>query len=145
MTANERVVRAVLEAINRHDPDGDQPYLAEDLVYRNPAFGETDKPGWRAFHVGRYETFPDFRITVERTLSVDDTVVMEARCTGTHRGKLAGIPPTNRAVEWQVAFVVDVEDGKIRRWHSHYDAATILRQIGALPTTGAPRATTARA
>jgi hypothetical protein len=40
---------------------------------------------------------------------------------------------------------VDVEDGKIRRWHSHYDAATILRQIGALPTTGAPRATTARA
>lgn len=136
MTANEKVVRAVLEAINRHDPDADQPYLAEDLVYRNPAFGETDKPGWRAFHVGRYDTFPDFRISVERTLSAGDTVVMEARCTGTHRGELAGIPPSNRAVEWPVAFVVDVANGKVRRWHSYYDAATVLRQIGAL---GAPR------
>ena len=145
MSRNEEVVRAVLEAVNRRDADGDQAYLADDLVYRNPAVGETDKQGWRTFHAGAYAGFPDFQVTIERMLSAGDTVIAEGRVTGTHRGEFAGMPASNRSFDVPIAFVVDIADGKVRRWHSYFDAATMLRQLGALPTSDTTQAATAPA
>ena len=83
MSRNEEVVRALLECINRRDADGDQAYLAEDFVYRNPAVGETDKSGWRAFHVGAYTAFPDFQVTAGRMLPGGERVFVEGRGPGT--------------------------------------------------------------
>ena len=139
MSRNEEVVRAVLECVNRRDADGDQAYLAEDFVYRNPAVGETDKSGWRAFHVGAYAAFPDFQVTADRMLSAGEAVIVEGRVTGTQRGEFAGMPASHRAIDVPIAFIVDVADTRVRRWHSYYDAATMLQQLGALPapdTTG---------
>ena len=99
MSRNAEVVRAVLEAVNRGDTDGDQAYLAEDGVYRNPAVGETDKSGWREFHAGAYAAFPDFRVTIDRLLSTGDTVIVEGRVTGTQRGEFGGMPASQRAID----------------------------------------------
>ena len=140
MSRNEDVVRAVLEAVNRRDADGDQAYLADDLVYRTPAVGETDKQGWRAFHAGAYAAFPDFEVTTDRMLTAGETVIAEGRVAGTQRGEFAGMPASNRTFDVPIAFVVDVADGKVRRWHSYFDAATMLRQLGALPAPDATQA-----
>ena len=140
MSRNEEVVRAVLGAVNRRDADGDQAYLADDFVYRNPAVGETDKAGWRTFHAGAYAAFPDFQVTIDRMLSDGETVIAEGRVTGTQRGEFAGLPASNRPFDVPIAFIVDAADGKVRRWHSYFDAATMLRQLGALPEPGATEA-----
>jgi steroid delta-isomerase-like uncharacterized protein len=136
MGGNEEVVRAVLEAVNRRDTEADQPHLADDLEYVNPSVGQTDKRGWREFHTGFYAAFPDLNIRVDRLLSAGDTVVAEARVTGTHRGEFGGLPATNRAVDVPAAFIVDVADGQVKRWHTYFDAAAVLRQLGALGTSG---------
>ena len=73
-------------------------------------------------------------------LTAGETVIAEGRVTGTQRGEFAGIPASNRTFDVPIAFVVDVADGKVRRWHSYFDAATMLRQLGALPEPGATQA-----
>ena len=69
---------------------------------------------------------------VERTVSEGNTVEGECTVTGTHRGELAGVPATNKSVKVPVLFIVDYENGKAKRWSSYLDAATLLRQIGAM-------------
>ena len=140
MSRNEEVVLAVLDAVNRRDADGDQAYLADDLVYRSPAVGETDRQGWRSFHAGAYAAFPDFQVAIDRMLSAGQTVIVEGRVTGTQRGEFAGLPASNRSFDVPIAFIVEVADGKVRRWHSYFDAATMLRQLGALPAPDATQA-----
>ncbi len=136
MGQSTEVARTVLESINRQDPDGDQPYLADALEYVNPAVGTTDKHGWREFHTGAYAAFPDFHVEIERGIEAGDTAVLECRVTGTHQGEFAGLPATGKAFAVPAAFIVDVADGRVARWHTYLDVAALLRQLGTLPDAG---------
>ncbi len=99
-----------------------------------------NKPHWQAFHAGAYAAFPDFPLVIDRMLAAGETVIVEGRVTGTQRGEFAGMPASQRAIDVPIAFIVEVADGKVRRWHSYFDAATMLRQLGALPAPDATQA-----
>ena len=51
---------------------------------------------------------------------------------------LPGIAPTGKRIEFAMAVVVHVEDGKIAAENLYWDSATILRQAGLLPDQGLP-------
>lgn len=51
---------------------------------------------------------------------------------------LPGIAPTGRRVEIPVVGVIAFRDGKIDREHLYWDQASVLAQIGVLPSAGLP-------
>ncbi len=102
------------------------------MNYVNPATGPTDKKGWNAFHTDLSGAFPDLMFHIDRVVSHGNTVVSECTITGTQKKEFAGVPATNRAIKIPAAFVVDLEAGRVKRWHSYFDTATMMRQLGAM-------------
>lgn len=136
MSENERMLQKFFEIANSHAPDALdrlQSLLSDDLVYWSPVTGPTDRIGMRSLHEGLWNAFPDFMYSVQRTISQGDTVVAQCIFKGDHRGELMGIGPTNRNVALPLAFVVGFREGKIHRWDSYFDVASLLRQLGATP------------
>jgi predicted ester cyclase len=65
----------------------------------------------------------------------DDRVVTRKTFHGTHQGDLFGIPPTDRAVAFDVIDILCVRDGKITDHWNVVDQLGLMRQIGALPAS----------
>lgn len=53
---------------------------------------------------------------------------------GTHTGDLPGLPATGKGVSVRGSSIIELQDGKIRRCSDYWDMATLLRQIGLMPT-----------
>src|SRR5919205_1195003 len=51
-----------------------------------------------------------------------------------HSALFAGVPATGKAINLPVAFCVDIAGGKVRDWRSYFDTASLMRQLGALPS-----------
>src|ERR671939_592195 len=134
MSQGEDILRAVLEMANRHDADAIQAYLAEDMRFQNPITGDSDTSGMHAVHSAIFAGFPDVEYRIERLLSQADSVVVECTVVGTHQGEFAGVPATGKSMNLPVAFCVEVAGRKVADWRSYFDTATLMRQIGALPT-----------
>jgi len=79
---------------------------------------------------------PDVHFTVNETVAQADSVAVEWTAAGTQRGKLMGVPPTNKSVTLNAISVFQVANGKIKKDHSVSDLLGMLRQMGALPAPG---------
>jgi len=142
MSSAETVFRQTVDLANRQDGDGIQQYLAEDLEFDNPVTGPTDKNGMQQFHASFFSAFPDLHYTIDKSVDNGKVLAVESTVTGTHKGQLMGIPPTNKKVELKAAFFVEVSGDKIIRWRSYFDTASMLRQLGVLPEPAAAGART---
>jgi len=131
-TSNANDFRAAMSAASARDHARFEAHLRDDVTFINPMVGTVDKAGFRAFHTALWTGLPDINYKVERTVAEGMTVVGECTVTGTQRGELAGVPATNKSVTLPVTFIVDYENGKVKRWSSYLDTATLLRQIGAM-------------
>ena len=128
---NARAMRTILDAINRtRDANAMEDYLAEDVAYLNPATGRTDRKGMLGFHTMLFKAFPDIRYRIDRLVAREDTVVTECAVRGRQRGEFVGIPPTGKPIDLPLAFVVDFDRGKVKRWNSYFDTGTMIRQLG---------------
>ena len=123
----------MLAAGNERDVENFFQLVSGDAEYENPITGRTNKEGMRTFHSALWRAFPDLDYGVNRIVSHGDTVVAEVTFRGTQKQELMGIPPTNKKVEMPLAFVIDVKDGKIRKWSAYFDTATMMRQLGQAP------------
>lgn len=54
-----------------------------------------------------------------------------------HRGRFLDHAPTGRPINFPLAVVIPFRDGLVAGERFYYDLATLLRQIGVLPTLGA--------
>jgi hypothetical protein len=79
--------------------------------------------------------FPDLRIERRSTHECSEAVcVIEWTLTATHEGQFMGIPPTHRLVELLACSIfTQGADRLISEEIVYFDAATLLRQLGALP------------
>ena len=132
---NARTVREVFEAWNAHDPDRlanlvDASYVAESDTIPAPVKG---RDGLRDFIKVYIAGFPDLRLEVEQVLTSGDFAVSRWKATGTHRGVLMGIPPTNRQSVTHGCTVSQFRDGKTVHDWIYWDVANMLRQLGVMP------------
>jgi steroid delta-isomerase-like uncharacterized protein len=132
LTEAEDVFRAFLDRANGHDIAGMQDLVADELFYRNPLMGVSDKEGLRKFQAGLFEGLPDIECHLDRLVSEGGVVMAECTVTGTHTGNLFTIPATNRKLVLPVVFVFDVAKGKIQKWSSYFDATEMMRQLGVI-------------
>ena len=105
------------------------------LVNRTPM--APDAPGGveevKAIFDMFHAAFDGFAVEVLDQLAEDDKVMTYKVFTGTHTGDFLGLPPTGRAVRFEVMDIVRIADGQIVEHWGLVDQLGLLRQLGAAP------------
>lgn len=73
--------------------------------------------------------FPDLYVNAEDLIADGDKAVKRWTATGTHRGPLAGIPPTGREVRFAGTSVYRMAGGRIAESWYVYDLHGLLQQL----------------
>ena len=81
---------------------------------------------------GLLAAFPDFYLNKLALHHADDSVIVEVRFGGTHRGVWAGLQPTEKKMEVQAALIFVFEGTDLVCEKVYFDHATVLRQLGAM-------------
>lgn len=77
--------------------------------------------------------FPDLKITIESLVADEERVAVTGKMSGTNRGPLMGLPPTDKTVSFAYMDMYAVANGQIAEvWHVE-DLAGMMRQLGLLP------------
>ena len=110
MANPESVAREMVDAVNRNDMSRYMELLHPEYTYRGPDAEVQRGPDAGVAVVQMYRTaFPDdMQLDVQRIQSAGDTAIVEFIGKGTHRGELAGIPPTGRRIEMPVVTVLEI-------------------------------------
>jgi predicted ester cyclase len=77
-----------------------------------------------------YDAFPDMHVTIDDMVAEGDKVAARVTMTGTHKGEIMGIPPTNKKVTVSLIFIDRFAGGKIVEDHGEYNALDLMRQLG---------------
>ncbi len=94
-----------------HGPDGARQLVT---VYRN--------------------AFPDIHFTIDEQVAEGDKVVTRYTVHGTHKGELAGIPPTGKSATVTGMSVGRIVNGKIVESWGIFDQFGMMQQLGVIPT-----------
>jgi predicted ester cyclase len=78
------------------------------------------------------EAFPDFHDTIDDQIAEGDKVVTRFTSTGTHRGVLMDLQPTNKRGTWMGIVIDRVEEGKIVEEWVSWDLFGMMQQLGAI-------------
>ncbi len=132
---NKAIHRRLTEEIfNRHDPDAVERFFSPDYVEHLPSPGQG--PGVeglkRMLAEEFFPAFPDQHWTTEEQIAEGDKVLSRFTWRGTHRGELAGIPPTNERVEVWAMALDRIADGKVVESRIVMDEVGLLQQLGVM-------------
>ncbi len=133
---NMEVIQELLEGWNTHDLERIVALVDEGAFWESDTLPEPVR-GREAIQQGfqMYLTaFPDVHFNTEQMIASGDYVVGRMLITGTHQGELRGIQPTNRKVEFHDCIVWEVRNGKITYIQDYWNTATMLSQMGVLPS-----------
>ena len=61
---------------------------------------------------------------------------MPWQTSGTHKGDLRGIAPTNKAMTVEGVTIIRIANGKILDHHVSWDALGMMQQLGIVPAVG---------
>jgi steroid delta-isomerase-like uncharacterized protein len=85
---------------------------------------------YKAFVRQIHEAFPDLHYVLEDQIAEADKVMIRNVASGTHKGSLMGIKPTNKRAQWAGISIDRIEQGKIvENWVS-WDMMGMLQQLG---------------
>jgi len=77
-----------------------------------------------------YDAFPDMHVTIDDMVAEGDKVAFRSTWTGTHKGEIMGIPPTNKKVTISLITISRIVGGKIVEDHGQFNALDLMRQLG---------------
>lgn len=137
---NEAEIRAlvdgIIEAWNRRDVDRFLSYLAEGVVWDDPAMLDAPAVGQaavRAFSERVLRAFPDFSYRVREPICVAQSgtrcvVPWEIRATHTGRFEPYGFAPTGQVVRIQGVDVLELDSGRVSRIDTLFSLVPALEQ-----------------
>jgi steroid delta-isomerase-like uncharacterized protein len=133
---NLDAVTNVLPHWNAHDIDAALESYAPEITWTNLAMEEVYQghAGVAGFLASLYSGFPDMTFAVSKRFARGEEIAEEWIMSGTHGGKYLGIPPTGRRVEIRGASLIKMRDGKFISDDFYYDGASVMRQLGVLPS-----------
>lgn len=73
---------------------------------------------------------PDLKFHVDETVSEKDKLVVAWTITGTHRGELLGIAPSNKKISVSGITINQIADGKILESTVMWDVVGLMQQLG---------------
>ena len=130
---NKAIVRRYQDAYNSNDLDVLDELLAPD--WKTQAFPtslmEQTVENAKTVHRGLLEAFPDLHIETHELIAEGDVVVQSYTVRGTHKGEMAGLPPTGNSIAVGGVSIFEVRDGRIVRHEAFSDLIDVLVQLGA--------------
>jgi len=82
------------------------------------------------------DAFPDMKVETVKIVADGDEVWMQSVLHGTHKGELAGIPPTGKKVSVTMFDRVVVRDGKAVEHWGVSDDMGMMTALGVVPEMG---------
>jgi len=81
-----------------------------------------------------FSAFPDLQFTINDMVVEGDKVAIRYTWTGTHKGEIMHIPPTNKKVTmWEIE-IDRIANGKFVEIWARYDTLGFMQQLGLVPT-----------
>ncbi len=124
--------RVWTEGLNRGDVSTADRAFLPDCVIHITGIAEPVRgiEAWKQVVQGLLTAFPDLHFTIEDQLGDGDRVAMRWSATGTHRGPLGPVPPTDKPIAIEGLIVDHLEDGKVRERWEQWDQSLMLQQLG---------------
>ncbi|MEM3097000.1 MAG: ester cyclase, partial [Nitrososphaerota archaeon] len=95
----ERAVRRAIDAYNRGELSVIDAIYDRGYVYHgNGEMADLTRDGWTRFLREMMAAFPDMHIHVDEIFTSGDRLCYRMTVSGTHKGELLGLPPTNRKI-----------------------------------------------
>ena len=121
--------------------------VIDELTAPNATFHDPSVPGgkftgpegMRQFVQIYRGAFPDVRITIDDQVVEGDKVVSRWTATGTHKGDLMGLAPTQKRATVTGIDIDRYQDGKVVEAWTSYDMYGMLQQLGVAPSLTAAR------
>ena len=135
--AYKRINSEITEALNTGKLDVLSRHISPNLVdHGMPPGMPGGIEGVKAFTTMWRAAFPDGRWTIQDTMVDGDRLSCRTSFTGTQKGSLMGIPPTNKRVNLEMNDWTRFQGDKcVEHWGS-IDMASIQQQLGLLPAPG---------
>lgn len=120
------IVREWLDAMNAHDLPRMNALYSEDAVGEEVADPPVrDREALEESYRELFYSYPDCKAKLLNIFSGGDQVLAEIRWTGTNKREFRGRPPTNELVGLRIAYIFEVEAGKIKKITEYYDSASV--------------------
>jgi steroid delta-isomerase-like uncharacterized protein len=105
--------------------------LADDVTYEGHLGQVNGKAEAKVFFESLVKAFPDAKFRISNAWGSGDTAIVEYTLTGTHKGPILGMPPTNRPISVHVVDVVRFAGDKVARVSTFSNGLEIMTQLGA--------------
>ena len=142
---NVAAVTAWYSVFEKKDDKGFLAPFADDVMhvdYTQPA-DIKGKDGAKKEWAELFKTFPDAKIATTAVTGFDNIVVAECAFTGTMKGAMAGIKPTNKNGTTHMVDVFEMKDGKVKAATTYGSTAEGAFAFGVMPPATKPAGTTA--
>lgn len=127
----EPLVRQFYEDLwNRWDDEAVDDLLADDFTFRGSLGTETKgRAEWRSYRDAIREGSPDFHNEVVTLVAQGDEAAARLLYTGTHSGRLAGLPATGRRFSYAGAAFFSGHRGRLTSAWVLGDLAALHEQL----------------
>ncbi|MDQ3910548.1 MAG: ester cyclase [Actinomycetota bacterium] len=138
--ANKPLMRRMVgEILNRGNLEVADEIFAPDYILHDPASPEDVRgpEGFKGFVSVFHNAFPDLHVTIEDQIAEgDNKMVTRYWASGTHRGELMGLPPSDKQGAFVGVGVTRTSEGRFVESWEHYDALGLIQQLGVVPLPG---------
>jgi predicted ester cyclase/quercetin dioxygenase-like cupin family protein len=134
---NKAIVRHFIEELwNKRNKGVIDEVIDDNYINHDPAYPYKHVPGpegVESFFALYGFAFPDLHITIEDMITQGDKVVWRWTASGTHKGYLMDIPPTNKPVTVTGIGISRILSGKIIEDWVNWDTLGMMQQLGVIP------------
>ena len=110
---------------------------ATDYIFHGGSGEEMrSRKDYKQFMSEFYSAFPDVHFTLDEIVVEGDKVATRWTMTGTHKGEIEGISPTNKKITIRGISIERVVGGKFVETWERYDTLGFMQQLGLAPTPG---------
>ncbi len=132
----EQVTRAFFEAINAMDRTNPLDLCSDDTRFEDTAFGVVvaGKEQYTGVFKGFFGSISGVKAQVKSVVASGEWAAAVWDFSGTQKGDFPGIPATGKSFSVRGVSILQVRNGKVRSRTDYWDSATMLRQLGVIPT-----------
>lgn len=125
------VLRRHVSAETAFDMEGTLATLTRDCLFEDVPTGELHRgrEGVRRYYNEWWSAFGNVPEGSRRHVPAADTLIVETRFVGVHRGPYRGLAASGRKIDLPVAIFVSFRDGLMAGERFYYDRASLLGQI----------------
>ncbi|MBE0612309.1 MAG: ester cyclase [Burkholderiales bacterium] len=130
---NAAILQKHVAAETVFDLEGTLATLTEDCLFEDVPSGEVYRGREDAggYYREWWDAFGNVPSSSRLYIPAGNSMIVETRFVGTHRGAYRGVAPTGRPIDLPVAIFISFRDGLLEGERFYYDRATLFAQLGA--------------